>query len=118
MTPSELIDNQLAELTDWRGAIAKELRHLIVETDPGITEEWKWQTAAWNQNGTFCAMVAFKDHVKLNFLKGASLPDPDHLFNAGLEAKTSRAIDIYENDSLNTAGIRQLITAAISLHNS
>jgi hypothetical protein len=93
MTPAQLISNQIAELADWRGAMLARLRKLILEADPDITEEWKWGTAVWDRNGLVCSAGAFKDHVKLNFFKGPSLDDPQGLFNAGLDAKTTRAID-------------------------
>lgn len=67
MTPSRLISNQIAELADWRGKMLARLRKLILETAPDITEEWKWGTAVWSQNGLVCSAGAFKDHVKLNF---------------------------------------------------
>ena len=94
LKPSQLLDKQIAGLGDWRGDLMKELRSAINKSDPGLKEEWKWGTAVWTHNGNVCALAAFKNGVKVNFLKGASLPDPKHLFNAGLEAKASRAIDI------------------------
>jgi hypothetical protein len=88
---SKLITNMIAELDDWRGKLFARLRKLILEAAPDLTEEWKWNTAVWTSNGLVCAAGAFKDHVKLNFFKGASLKDPKRLFNAGLDAKATRA---------------------------
>src|SRR4051794_28432631 len=98
--PSQLIDNHIAELGDWRGEMVTRLRKLIHETDSDMTEEWKWNTPVFTHHGMVCAAGAFKDHVKLNFFKGASLNDPHGLLNAGLDAKTSRAIDFAEGNSL------------------
>ena len=64
------------------------------------------------------ASGVFKDHVKLNFFKGASLPDPKKLFNAGLEAKATRAIDIAEGDKLDEAALKDLIRAAVDFNAS
>lgn len=89
MQPSELIDKQISDLPDWRGQLMARLRILIYQADPDLTEDWKWNTPVWSSNGTVCAIAAFKDHLKINFFKGASLPDPHALFNSGLEAKTS-----------------------------
>ena len=114
MQPSELIDKQIADLLDWRGQMFARLRELILEADPDLTEEWKWNTAVWTHNGMVCAVSAFKDHVKINFFKGASLPDPHGLFNSGLEAKTSRSIDLYEGDTINEPALKDLIRAAVS----
>jgi hypothetical protein len=113
LTPSQLITNQIAELADWRGKLLARLRKLIHEADPGITEEWKWDTAVWSQKGLVCSAGTFKDHVKINFFKGASLKDPKGLFNAGLEAKATRAIDLHEGDKINEAALKKLIRAAV-----
>lgn len=96
LSASQLITNQIAELGDWRGKMLARLRKMILAAAPDITEEWKWGTGVWTQNGMVCAAGAFKDHVKVNFFKGASLKDPKGLFNAGLDAKAMRAIDFHE----------------------
>jgi len=115
-TPSQLITNQIAELADWRGKMLARLRKLILEADPGLTEEWKWGTPVWSHQGNVVAVGAFKDHLKINFFKGASLKDPKGLFNAGLEAKATRAIDLHEGDKTNEAALKELIRAAVALN--
>lgn len=115
-TPSQLITNQIAELADWRGKMLARLRKLILEAIPGIAEEWKWGTAVWSKKGLVCSAGAFTDHVKLNFFKGASLKDPKGLFNAGLEAKATRAIDFNEGDDINESALKELIRAAVALN--
>ena len=92
------------------------LRRQILEAEPAIVEEWKWETPVWSLNGNVVAAGVFKDHVKLNFFKGASLPDPHGLFNAGLEAKTSRAIDFGEGDAVNDSALKELVRAAAALN--
>jgi len=116
LTPSQLITNQIAELADWRGNLLARLRKLILAAAPGITEEWKWGTAVWSHKGNVVAIGAFKDHLKINFFKGASLQDPKGLFNAGLEAKATRAIDLHEGDKINEAALKDLIRAAVALN--
>lgn len=116
MTASELIDNRIAELGDWRGGLFARLRKLIPAADPDITEEWKWDTAVWSHQGNVCAVGAFKDTVKLNFFKGASLEDPHKLFNAGLDAKTTRAIDFHQGDSLDEVQLTDLIRTAVAFN--
>jgi hypothetical protein len=113
-TPSQLITEQIAELGDWRGDLLARLRQLIHEAAPAITEEWKWDTAVWSQKGNVVAAGAFKDHMKLNFFKGAFLDDPHGLFNAGLEAKASRAIDFSEGDEIQEAALKGLVRAAVA----
>jgi hypothetical protein len=114
LTASQLITNQIADLPDWRGLLLSRLRELIHTAAPDITEEWKWDTAVWSQKGNVVAAAAFKDHIKLNFFKGASLDDPRGLFNAGLEAKTSRAIDFSQVDQIDEAALVELIRAAVA----
>ena len=116
MTPSQLISNQVAELADWRGEMLARLNKLILEAAPDITEEWKWGTAVWSQNGLVCSAGAFKDHVKLNFFEGASLKDPKGLFNSGLDAKATRAIDFNEGDDIDESALKALVRAAV-VHN-
>ncbi len=114
MNPTEEIDKYIASLKDWRGELLGKLRKLIHEVDPDIKEEWKWSTPVFSHNGQVCALGAFQDHVKINFFKGASLADPNKLFNAGLEAKKTRAIDLFENDKIDETALRELLKAAVS----
>ncbi len=87
MNPSNLIDKQIETLEDWRGKVMAKLRQLIHETDSEMIEEWKWSTGVFTHNGLVCAVSAFKDHVKINFFKGASLKDEHNLLNSGLDIK-------------------------------
>src|SRR5437867_10743435 len=90
LTASQHIDNYIKELGDWRGKLLARLRKLILDADPALTEEWKWDTPVWSYRTNVVAAGAFKDHVKLNFFKGVYLEDPQGLFNAGLDAKMTR----------------------------
>lgn len=116
MNPSERIDQQIAELTDWRGQMIARLRTLIHEAAPDITEEWKWETAVWSHKGLVCAVGTFKKAVKMNFFQGALLEDAHKLFNAGLDAKKTRAIDFHEGDVIDEAALKELIRTAVA-HN-
>src|SRR5690606_17965497 len=91
--PSERIERYIASVTDWRGDILARLRALILEAEPRLVEEWKWNSPVWSLKSPVVSISAFKPHVKAAFLQGASLQDAHGLFNAGLEAKTSRGID-------------------------
>jgi hypothetical protein len=115
-TASDQITRQIEDLPDWRGKVLARLRNLVLEAAPGITEEWKWGTAVWAHNGLVCSAGVFKDHVKLNFFKGASLADPKKLFNAGLDAKATRAIDFAQGDTLNAPALKNLVRAAVALN--
>ena len=95
-TPSELISERIADLGDWRGDVLRRVRELIKEADPEIVEEWKWRgTPVWSHKGIVCTGESYKSHVKLTFAKGASLKDPEGIFNASLDGNVRRAIDIH-----------------------
>ena len=114
MTPSETIDEMIAGLTDWRGKTLAGLRKTILVADPEIIEEWKWMgSPVWSRDGMIAVGNAHKDKVKLTFSHGASLPDPDRLFNAGLGGKVWRAIDFSEGDKIDERALKALVRAAI-----
>ena len=116
---SELIDQRIADLADWRGATLSRMRQLIHEADPDVTEEWKWMgTPVWSHDGILCTGESYKSVVKLTFLKGASLPDPAKLFNSSLDGNARRAIDIREGEELDGDAFKALIHAAIALNTS
>jgi hypothetical protein len=117
MTPSERIDKLIADLADWRGKTFASVRKSVLAADPEIIEEWKWMgSPVWSRDGMIAVANAHKKWVKLTFAHGASLPDPDKLFNAGLEGNMRRAIDFFEGDKVNERGLKNLVRAAIE-HN-
>lgn len=114
---STLIDQRIAELGDWRGAMLAHVRALIHTADPEVVEEWKWRgVPVWSRHGIICTGETYKAVVKLTFAQGAALDDPTRLFNASLEGNTRRAIDIHQGDDLNDTAFTALVRAAIS-HN-
>ncbi len=117
LTPSQFITNQIAELADWRGPVMARLRTLILDAAPTIAEDWKWGTAVYVSQGNAAALSAFKDHVKINFFQGAALSDPHGLFNAGLDAKAMRSIDLFEGNTIDESALTELIRAAVA-HNA
>src|SRR6266481_3241004 len=119
MNPSERIDRLIAELTDWRGKTFASIRKSILEADREIIEEWKWMgSPVWSRDGMIAVANAHKGKVKLTFAHGASLPDPDKLFNAGLEGNMRRAIDFFEGDRINERALKNLVRAAIEYNQS
>jgi hypothetical protein len=116
---SELIDQRIADLGDWRGKTLSRMRKLIHEADPDVVEEWKWRgTPVWSHDGILCTGESYKSIVKLTFAKGASLQDPAALFNSSLEGNTRRAIDIHEGDTVDAGAFKALIRAAVALNTS
>lgn len=114
-TGSELIQEYLDTLTDWRGELVREFRTLIQVQFPELVEEWKWKTPLWSFQGNVVAAGVFKDHVKLNFFKGAQLEDQS-AFNAGLDAKLTRGIDYFAGDRLDAEQLQPLLAAAMALN--
>jgi hypothetical protein len=116
---SELIDQRIADLGDWRGQTLSRMRELIKEEDPQVVEEWKWMgTPVWAHDGIICTGESYKAVVKLTFAKGASLSDPARLFNSSLDGKVRRAIDIHEGEEVDARAFKALVRAAIDLNAS
>jgi hypothetical protein len=114
-TASVNITKRIEELGDWRGETLARVRRLIHDADPDIEEEWKWRgVPVWSHDGIVCTGESYKQVVKLTFARGASIDDPEKLFNASLEGSTRRAIDITESESINEAAFRQLIRTAVT----
>ena len=119
MTPSERIDELIAGIADWRGKTFARVRKIILAAAPDITEEWKWMgSPVWSRDGIIAVANAHKDKVKLTFDYGARLPDPEKLFNAGLEGNQRRAIDFFEGDKVNERALKNLVRAAIDFNRS
>ena len=111
---SRLIDERIEGLAGWRGEALARMRKLILEADPGVTEEWKWGGPVWSHHGIICTGESYKNAVKLTFAHGASVPDPKRLFNSSLEGATRRAIDIHEGEKVDATAFKALIKAAIA----
>jgi hypothetical protein len=119
---SELIDERIADLGDWRGETLGRMRELIRRADPDVVEEWKWAkrtnpgTPVWSHDGIICTGESYKSVVKLTFMKGASLNDPAKLFNSSLDGNARRAIDIHEGEEVDAGAFQALIRAAVDLN--
>jgi len=117
-TPSQLIDERIQELDDWRGKLLSRLRALIKEADPEVVEEWKWNVPVWSHAGLICTGEAYKSVVKMTFAKGAALQDPAGLFNSSLQGNTRRAIDFREGDTIDEQALKTLGRAGVTLNQS
>jgi hypothetical protein len=120
--PSQLIDERIRELGDWRGETLGKVRELIVEADPDVVEQWKWAkatspgTPVWSHDGDICTGETYKSVVKLTFFKGAALNDPSGLFNSSLGGNVRRAIDIKEGDTISEDALKDLVREAVELN--
>ena len=111
---SRLIDQRVRDLGGWRGETLARMRALILEADPEMTEEWKWNVPVWSHHGIVCTGEAYKKAVKLTFARGARVPDPSRLFNSSLEGNTRRAIDIHEGEKVDARAFKALVKAAVA----
>jgi hypothetical protein len=118
-SPSQLIDERIEQLGDWRGEMLSKIRNLVKEADPDVVEEWKWRgVPVWSHDGMLCTGETYKDIVKVTFAKGAALPDPSGLFNSSLEGNTRRAIDLHEGEKIDKKALQALVRAAVALNTS
>jgi hypothetical protein len=116
---SQLIDQKIGALGDWRGPVLARVRGLIRQADPDVVEEVKWRgVPVWSHDGLICTGETYKAVVKMTFAKGAALPDPKGLFNSSLEGNTRRAIDIHEGEKIDATALKALIRAAVRLNRS
>jgi len=115
-SPSELIDARIEELDDWRGETLARLRALVLEADPEIVEEWKWNVPVWSRDGLLCTGETYKTAVKMTFPRGAALEDPAGVFNSSLHGNTRRAIDFHEGEVVDEEALKALIRAAVTLN--
>jgi len=117
MDASKLIDAKIKSLPDWRGKTLADIRRIVPEAVPDVTEEWKWMgTPTWSREGILCIANAHKDKVKVTFSKGAMLPDPDKIFNNGLGGNVWRAIDLSEGDKLDEKAFKNVLRAAVAFN--
>jgi hypothetical protein len=116
VSPSRQIDARIKELGDWRGRMLAQLRAVIKQADPEVTEEWKWDVPVWSHDGLICTGEVYKKAVKMTFARGASLEDPAGLFNSSLAGNTRRAIDFHEGETIDEKALRALIRAAVRLN--
>jgi len=118
-SPSQLIDEKIGELGDWRGEMLSRLRSLIKQAIPDVIEEWKWRgVPVWYHNGMICTGETYKKVVKMTFAKGAALDDPSRLFNSSLDGNARRAIDFHEGEAIDEKALKDLVRAAAGLNTS
>ena len=123
MSDSQAVDQKIASLPDWRGAMLQRIRELIKQAVPDVVEEVKWRKASnplgvptWSHDGIICTGETYKNKVKLTFARGAALEDPAKLFNSSLDGNTRRAIDFFENEKMDEGALAALVKAAARLN--
>jgi hypothetical protein len=120
---SQLIDEKIASLADWRGETLARVRELMRRALPDVEEEIKWRKASnplgvpvWSRDGIICTGEIYGDKVKLTFAKGAAIEDAAGLFNTGFGGNVRRAIDLREGDRLDQDAFVALVRAAADLN--
>lgn len=121
MATSKLVDERIQAIGGWRAETLAYIRRLIHEADPQVTEDCKWSkptnpmgVPVWSRAGIVCTGEAYKQMVKLTFMRGAALPDPKQLFNASLEGNARRAIDLHEGELPEAEAFKALVRAAVA----
>jgi hypothetical protein len=118
-SPSQLIDQRINELSDWRGETLARIRALVKQADPEVVEDWKWRgVPVWSHDGIICTGETYKNVVKMTFAKGASLADPAGLFNSSLEGNTRRALDFHEGEKIDGKALKALVRGAVAMNTS
>ncbi|SRR5712691_1085812 len=122
---SQQIDAIIAKPGDWRSLALSQLRAVIKKADPAVVEEVKWKKPSkpegvpvWSHDGILCLCDTLKNSVRLTFLKGAQLKDPNKIFNTRLDSNTARAIGLRQGDVIDEDGLRALILEAVELNTS
>lgn len=123
MVASQEIDEIIKKSSDWRGKKLLQLRIIINQADSELVEEVKWKKPSkpegvpvWSHDGILCIGEALKNTIRLTFPKGAQLTDPKKLFNTRLDSKSVRAIDFFEKDTIDEAGLKSLIQEAVKIN--
>ena len=117
--PNRDVDAIIDATPDERGVILAKLREIIHGADPEIEEVVKWRkpssplgAAVFEHDGIVCILIPLKERVRMSFVEGAILPDPQKLFNAQLNGK-SRAIDFPVGVKIDAASLKALVRAAV-----
>lgn len=120
---SQQIDAIIKEPGDWRSKKLSLLRACIKKADPAIVEEVKWKKPSrpmgvpvWSHDGILCVADTLKNAVRLTFPKGAQIKDPKKVFNTRLDSKTVRAVDFFEDDTVDEAALKAIILQAARLN--
>lgn len=112
-----MVDKKTKNTSDWRTKTLSQIRKLIKQANPEVTEEVKYKMPSnpagipvWYHNGMICTGETYKNHLRLTFAKGPSIKDPKGLFNR------HSAIVIQEDDKINETAFKNIIRSAVKLN--
>src|ERR1700712_5012276 len=114
-TPDSRVDAYIAGLPDWQRAICQEVRQLVHNVDPEVSETIKRTIRPYFVlQGNICALFATKDHVNVFLYDGAIVPDPAGIITGGHGNSTARTVAFYEHDTVEAVPgaemLRQIVT--------
>jgi hypothetical protein len=108
------VDAYINALPGWQQAICHQVRDLVHDADPEVTETIKRTNRPYFVlQGNICALLAAKDHVSVFLYDGAIVPDPEGIITGGHDNKTGRTVAIRQGEAINASALsgmfRQII---------
>ena len=112
---SDQVCRFLSRLTPPLDDVAGRVRALVRELAPEATESVKWRNLHYELNGGLCMLAAGRGYLRLEFVNGASLPDPNRVLEGSGRAG-GRHIKLADPESVGGTEVRDLLRAAVSLN--
>ena len=117
-TANPRVDDYIGSLPEWQQAICREVRALVHEADPAVSETIKRTDRPYFVlSGNICALQAAKDHVNV-FLYDPIVPDPEGIITSGHENKTGRTVAIRQGERINARALTTIFKAIIANNRS
>ena len=108
------VDEYIAGLKGWQAGVVAQIRKIVKEAAPAASESIKWGQPVYEENGPFCWVKAFRNHVSVGFWRAADLPDPAGLLE-GSGAKM-RHMKVTGPDGLANKALQDFVRAAVKLN--
>jgi hypothetical protein len=116
MAKAKTVAEYAAGLGDWRSDVVLALRDLVREAAPEAKESIKWAQPVYEENGPFCYIKAFKNHVNFGFWRGVDLPDEAGILEGSGEKM--RHVRVTGLEDLREDVFQDLVRAAVALNHS
>ena len=111
-TVDQRVDAYIDVLPDWQQVICREVRDLVHDADPEVTETIKFTNRPYFVlDGNICALLAAKDHVNVFLYDGAIVPDPEGIVTGGHQNKTARTVAIRQGEINQRLGTKRDVRA-------
>lgn len=106
------VTKYIKDLPEWQQAILREVRDLVHDADPDISETIKWHSPAYEHDGLAVWTYAAHDWVSVAFPQGALFDDPQDLFEP-TENKAMRTVKLHEGQDVPRAALMDLVGQAV-----